>query len=100
MADKRGDFASRAVGGVAGGVAGLVTRKAMTTVWKKVTGKEPPSHPEDPEVGLTEAIGWAVVMGVAMSIARLLATRLATKRLAGPASEQPAVAAAEDSGKG
>jgi hypothetical protein len=88
MADKRGDFASRAVGGVAGGVAGFVTRKAMTTVWKKFTGKEPPSHPEDPEVALAEAIGWAVVMAVAMSVTRLLATRLAAKRLQGPPCEK------------
>jgi hypothetical protein len=99
MADKRGDFASRAVGGVAGGLAGVVTRKAMTTVWKKATGKEPPSHPEDPDVALAEAIGWAVVMGVAMSIARLLATRLATKRLQGPAAA-PAEDATADSASG
>lgn len=95
MADKRGDFASRAVGGVAGAVAGLVTRKAITTVWKKVTGKEPPAHPEDPEVALAEAIGWAAVMGLAMAIARLLATRLATKRLVGPPSDKAEVDAAD-----
>lgn len=98
MAEKRGDLTSRVVSGVAAGAAGLVTRKAITTVWKKTTGKEPPNHPEDPDVALIEAIGWAAMMGLAMSIARLLATRVATKRLQGPPSEKAEVAAA-DSGK-
>jgi hypothetical protein len=89
MADKRGDLASRAVGGVAGGVAGFVTRKVMSTAWKKITGKEPPIHPENPEVTLTEALTWAAMMAVAMSVARLLATRLATKRLQSSVCDKP-----------
>jgi len=89
MADKRGDFASKAVGGVAGAAAGFVMRKVMTTTWKKVTGKEPPTHPEDPEVALTEAVAWAAVMAVAMSTARLLATRLATRRLQASVCDKP-----------
>ena len=98
MAEKRGDLTSRVVSGVAGGAAGLVTRKAMTAVWKKTTGKEPPTHPEDPQVALIEAIGWAAMMGLAMSIARLLATRLATRRLQGPPRDKTEVAVA-DSGE-
>jgi hypothetical protein len=97
MADKRGDLTSRAVGGIAGGVAGIVTRKVMSAAWKKVTGKAPPTHPEDPDVALAEAIGWAAVMAVAMSTARLLAVRVATKRLqdsvcSKPESDETAVA--------
>ena len=86
MADKRGDFGSRAVGGLAAIAAGFATRKALTLAWKRVTGKEPPAHPEDPEVRLAEAVGWAAMMGVAMSTARLLATRVATRRLRGPSA--------------
>ncbi|HLX48887.1 MAG TPA: DUF4235 domain-containing protein [Streptosporangiaceae bacterium] len=86
MADKRGDFASRAIGGIAAAAAGFVTRKVMSRAWKRITGKEPPEHPEDPEVALGEAIGWAVTMGVAMATARLLATRLTAKRMQGPAA--------------
>ena len=89
MADKRGDFASRAVGGVAGGVAGFATRKVMSAAWKKITGKEPPTHPEDPEVALAEAVTWAAVMAVAMATARLLATRIATKRLQSSVCDKP-----------
>jgi hypothetical protein len=89
MADKRGDLASRAIGGIAGAGAGFVTRKVMTTAWKRITGKEPPANPEDPDVALAEAISWAVVMGVAMSTARLLATRMANKRLRQSVCENP-----------
>ena len=59
-----------------------MARKAITFAWKKATGKEPPTNPESPEVHLAEAIGWAVVMGVGMEVARLLATRAAAKRWA------------------
>ena len=53
----------------------------ISLVWTRATGKEPPVHPEDLEVGLKEALGWAVVTGVAMEAARLLATRAATKQV-------------------
>jgi hypothetical protein len=81
MADKPGNFGSRAVGGAAAVAAGFATRKVMTLAWKRITGKEPPAHPEDPEVRLAEAVGWAAVTAVAMSTARLLATRMATRRM-------------------
>jgi hypothetical protein len=96
MADKRGDLASRAISGVAGSIAGFATRKAMSVAWKRITGKEPPAHPEDPDVALAEAVTWAVVMAVAMSAARLLAIRLATKRLQGSVSGKPAEDAATE----
>jgi hypothetical protein len=87
MADKPGGFGSRAVGGLAAVAAGFATRKALTVAWKRITGKEPPEHPEDPEVRLAEALGWAAMMGVAMSTARLLATRVATRRIHGPSTK-------------
>ncbi len=90
MADKRGDIGSRAVAGIAAIGAGFVTRKVVTLAWKKITGKEPPEHPENPDVGWAEAIGWAVVTGVAMSTARLLATRLAARRMYAPSPEAAA----------
>ena len=81
MADNRPDIASRAAGALAAVVAGFVTRKALSAGWKKVTGKEPPAHPEDPDVAFLEAVSWAAMMAVAMATARLLATRVATKRM-------------------
>jgi hypothetical protein len=81
MSDKRGDGVSRAVASLAAVAASMGTRKLVTAGWKKVTGKEPPSNPQDPHVGIGEALSWAIVLGVTMETARLLAQRAATRRL-------------------
>jgi len=86
MADKPGTSGSRAVATIAALGAAFITRKVVTTTWTKLTGKEPPENPEDPEVGWAEAVGWAAMMGVAVSIARLLATRVVHKRAVTPTS--------------
>jgi hypothetical protein len=57
--------------------ATMVARKAMTAGWKLSTGKPPPSNPEHPDVSMAEATTWAVVSGVAVGVARMLATRKA-----------------------
>jgi hypothetical protein len=85
MADKPGSSGSRAVATLAALGAAFITRKVVTTTWTKLTGKEPPENPEDPEVGWVEAIGWAAMMGVAVSIARLLATRVVHRQAYTPA---------------
>ena len=81
MAGKRGDGMSQTVGVMAGLVAGFATRKLVTAGWKKLTGKEPPSDPRDLHVSLGEALSWAIVLGVAMETARLVAIRVTTRRL-------------------
>ncbi|MBA9004536.1 MULTISPECIES: DUF4235 domain-containing protein [Thermomonospora] len=81
MADK-GDIGWRVLAGAAALGAGFVARRAITYAWKKGTGKEPPTNPESPDVALGEALGWAVVMGVGMEVARLLATRAAARQYA------------------
>jgi hypothetical protein len=82
MADQeRADVSTRVAGGLAALAAAFVTRKLIALVWTRATGKEPPVHPEDPQTGLREALTWAVVTGVGMEAARLLATRAATKRV-------------------
>ena len=82
MADKRPDAFSQMVGVMAGLVAGFGTRKLVTAGWKKLTGKEPPSDPRDLRVSLSEALSWAIVLGVAMETARLVAIRVTTRQLA------------------
>ena len=67
--------------------AAFLARKVATMAWTKVTGKEPPSDPEDPAVGMAEAIGWAVVMGVVVGAVRVLAVRAATARTRRHATE-------------
>ncbi|HLI37627.1 MAG TPA: DUF4235 domain-containing protein [Streptosporangiaceae bacterium] len=79
MSDKQESFGIRAVGGLAALAAAYVARKIIARAWTRAVGKEPPAHPEDPQIGLAEALGWAVVTGVGMEAARLLAARAATR---------------------
>jgi hypothetical protein len=81
MSHTRGNGAAKAAGVLASLAAGFGTRKLVTAIWKKVTGREPPSDPHDPHVSLGEALSWAVVLGVAMETAKLVATRAATRHL-------------------
>ena len=81
MSDKRGEGMNKALGATAALAAGYGARKLVTFGWKKVTGKEPPSDPHDPKVGIGEALTWAVVLGVTIEAARLLAGRAATKNM-------------------
>jgi hypothetical protein len=81
MAGKqRGSAASRVVSALVGAGAAFATRKLLTIGWKTVTGKEPPEHPEDPQVALSEALIWGVALGAAVAAARLLATRATTRK--------------------
>jgi hypothetical protein len=79
MAGKQSSSA-RAINALAGAAAAFGARKLITFGWKKLTGKEPPEHPEDPQVGLREALIWGVVLGVSVSTARMLAMRATTRR--------------------
>ncbi|MGI5163943.1 DUF4235 domain-containing protein [Spirillospora sp. CA-253888] len=89
MADK-GDIGWRVLAGGAAFAGGFAAKKAIAMAWKKTTGKEPPTNPESPEVALSEAIGWVVVMGIGMEVARLLATRVAARQWAKGTGELPA----------
>ncbi|MFC5181522.1 DUF4235 domain-containing protein [Actinomadura harenae] len=94
MADK-GDIGWRVLAGAAAFAGGFAAKKAITMAWKKSTGKEPPANPESPEVALSEALTWAVVMGVGVEVARLLATRAAAKHWSKGTGELPAQLRAE-----
>ena len=59
--------------------ATMAARKAMTAGWKLSTGKKPPSNPEHPDVSMGEAVAWAVASGVAVGVARMLASRKAAE---------------------
>ncbi|SDH31968.1 Protein of unknown function [Sinosporangium album] len=74
------DLAWRLIGGAVAMGVGFATRKLIEYGWRKTTGKKPPANPESLEVGLAEAVGFAVVMGVGMEVARIVATRAAAKR--------------------
>ena len=88
MRGKGGSFGSRAVNGLVGAGAAFCTRKLMTFAWKRITGREPPSNPEDPQADLGEAVAWALALGAAVALARILAIRAAGRQadrsIAGP----------------
>jgi Protein of unknown function (DUF4235) len=98
MSGKRGDLVSRTVSAAAGAAAGFGARKVISFAWKKITGKEPPEHPEDPQVALGEAVAWALLVGAVGGTARLLATRATSRRQQDPDAE-PAEATADKQGR-
>jgi Protein of unknown function (DUF4235) len=78
---------------IAATVAARVASKVVNRVWVKTTGKAPPTEPNSPDVHWAEAVGWSVVSGTSVAVARLLASRRAAgawQRVspdAGPASD-------------
>jgi Protein of unknown function (DUF4235) len=78
--DRKLDIGTKVFSAVVAMAAAFVARKVITLAWTKATGKEPPTHPEDPQVAVTEALGWSVLTGVTVEAARLLATRAAVRR--------------------
>ncbi|WP_336205833.1 DUF4235 domain-containing protein [Nonomuraea sp. LPB2021202275-12-8] len=80
MADDKPDVAWRVIGGLVGLATAWGARKLLGFIWVKATGKEPPVDPDSPEVNMGEAIGYAVVMGVGMSVAQIVVNRTAKKR--------------------
>jgi hypothetical protein len=81
--DKKASGGSKVISGVVGIVTAFVARKILIFGWTKITGKEPPEHPEDPQVALGEALTWGILVGVGVQVARMLALRATAKRTAG-----------------
>ena len=95
MADekKKEDFGTRAFNTMTMMAASFVARKAITVVWTKVTGKKPPTNPEDPGVAFVESLTWSVLTGVTVATLRLLATRAVARRALTSADREAADAA-------
>jgi Protein of unknown function (DUF4235) len=94
MADKeKEDFGTRVVYGVATMLAAFAARKMLILAWTKVTGKEPPTDPEDPKVALAEALGWSVLVGITVGAVRVLAVRAVSRKNLSSAEGGPANAA-------
>ena len=84
MSDKKASAGSRIVTGLVGAGAGFVARKLLSFAWTKITGKEPPEHPEDPQVRLSEALIWGIILGAGVHTARMLATRATNRNQKSP----------------
>lgn len=65
----------RVVGLGAGLAATKAARSALDKGWAKSRGGEPPRNPAVPGTSWSEALSWAVASGIAVGIARLLATK-------------------------
>lgn len=78
---EKASLGSRMVTALVGAIAAYTTRKLLFFAWKQVTGKEPPEHPEDPQVALREALAWGILLGAGVHTAKMLASR-ATNRQA------------------
>lgn len=53
--------------------------------WKRVTGRTPPTDPEDLHRGIGESLAWAMLVAVATEMTRLLVFRAAARRVRGAA---------------
>ena len=95
MADgkKKEDFGTRAFNAMTMMAASFVARKAITVVWTKVTGKKPPTNPEDPGVAFVEALSWSVLTGITVAAFRLLAIRAVARKALSGADRESANAA-------
>jgi hypothetical protein len=67
----------------AGMVAAAGAYKGLQFVWKQLTGKEPPLGPDDQQAPLGRAIAWTVVMGAAITTARMIVIRYTARLLPG-----------------
>jgi hypothetical protein len=55
--------------------------KGLQLTWKQLTGKEPPVGPDDQQAPLGRAIAWTLVMGAAITTARMMAIRFTSRLL-------------------
>jgi len=74
---------SRMLKYAAGMVAAAGAYKGLQLTWKQVTGKEPPLGPDDEQAPLGHALAWTLVMGAAITAARMIAIRYTSKLLRG-----------------
>jgi hypothetical protein len=68
--------------------------KGLQLVWKQVSGKEPPPGPDDQQAPLGLAIAWTLVMGAAITTARMIAIRYTSRLLPGGQQQGMAESAA------
>ena len=79
--DSSDSRASQMLKHAVGMVAAAGAYKGLQLTWKQVTGKEPPPGPDDQQAPLGRAITWTLVMGAAITTARMIAIRFTSKLL-------------------
>ena len=71
----------------------FLARRLLIFTWTKATGKKPPMNPEDPQETLAEALGWSILVGITVSVVRVLAIRAVSRRAISSTDREPANAA-------
>lgn len=71
-----GPLVWKVIGAGSAVIAGLVANKIVTEVWRR-SGRDVEIDPNNPDVPVKEAIAFAAMMGIAMGVARVFATRQA-----------------------
>jgi hypothetical protein len=93
MADKdKEDRSTRMIYAMTTMSTAFVARKLLIFAWTKITGKKPPTNPEDPQVALVEALGWSVLVGITIATVRVLAIRAVSRRAISSTDREPASA--------
>ncbi|MFD6952518.1 hypothetical protein A6A08_08215 [Nocardiopsis sp. TSRI0078] len=89
MAKKDGGDIGPALAGLVAGIAAqYAMRKALNFTWARVTGEEPPTDVDSPDISLGRALSWAVMAGVSTEVARVLAVRATRAKLLGAGPEE------------
>ena len=78
MAEKGESRSNRALKEATGLIAVLAAPKLVRLGWRRVTGTEPPAAPDDQQVPLVQAVVWTLLLGAAITTARMIAMRYAT----------------------
>jgi hypothetical protein len=93
MAEKGASRSVRALEQAAGMLAVLAASKVVRVGWRRVTRAEPPAAPDDQQVPLGRAVVWTLLLGAAVTTARMIAIRYAADLL--PRRQREALAAAQ-----
>lgn len=56
-------------------VAGIAVRNVLMAVWRSVMKNDPPNNPADPATSWGEAVAWTAATGLAVGVARMVASR-------------------------
>ncbi len=70
-----GNTLYKVLGVGSGLIAGKLATSALDKIWARTRGGEPPRNPAVPGTSWGEAVAWAVLSGIALSLARMLATK-------------------------
>lgn len=56
-------------------IAGIAVRNLLMSAWRGVMKNDPPNNPADPATSWGEALLWTAVTGLAVGVARMVASR-------------------------